>query len=71
MNLQAQGIEATLEAGGTLNIVSDKPLRVRLNGRVLNEAPKEQQVLTPAQQFWTAEGQQTDQRPVDLRGEIR
>ena len=70
MSLQAQGIEATLESDGTLNIVSDKPLRVRLNGRVLNEAPKEQ-VRTPAQQFWTADGQQTDQRPVDLRGEIR
>jgi len=72
MDLNAHGIHATIEADGTLDLKVGHPLKVRLNGRLLNGGPgsASQEPVIPAQKFWQPDGTQGD-ATIDLRGEVR
>lgn len=70
-NLQAFGIDAVIdtEPNGRLHIdlVTNRDVRVTVNGQPI----KADAGAPPTAKFWTADGKQTDQPPVDLRGEER
>ena len=70
MDLNAHGIKATIESDGTLDLKVGHPLKVRLNGRLLNGGPGSAPQDIPAQKFWQPDGTQSD-TTVDLRGEVR
>lgn len=64
------GIEVTLETDDVLNIVTDRQLRIRLNGRLLNAGPASAQ-QAPKPLFWNSDGTQSAEGTQDLRGEVR
>lgn len=74
MNMTELDIEAVIGEDGVLDLKTKRPLRVRLNGRVLNGVTgvdsSEPTVRTPTQKFWQPDGTQSDSA-ADLRGEQR
>jgi hypothetical protein len=70
MDLSAHGIHATIEPDGTLDLKVGHPLKIRLNGLLLNGGPASAPQAIPPQKFWQPDGTQGD-ITVDLRGEVR
>lgn len=71
MTIEAYGVtaECEVDASGRLliNLITDRDVRVLVNG----EPIKSDSGQVQASRFWTADGKQTDQPPLDLRGEER
>lgn len=71
MNLQDFGVDfaLTVEPSGRLNIdlITTRAVRVTLNGEPIPQELGSRQANT----FWTSDGKQTNQPPIDLRGEER
>lgn len=75
MSISEHGIEATIGADGVLDLKTGHPLRVRLNGRMLNGvtgsgelSASQASITTP--KFWQPDGTQ-GASTTDLRGEER
>jgi len=66
MNIEQNGIKACIGADGVLDITTAHPLRVRLNGRMLNGVTGCEPVV-PTQKYWQPDGTQGDST-VDMRG---
>lgn len=72
MILENYGVTADLvevDASGRIhiNLTTDRDLRLTLNGQPL----KVDMSVQPTAKFWTSDGKQTNQSPIDLRGEER
>lgn len=61
--------ECDIDPSGRLliNLTTDRDVRITVNGVLL----KADAGSPPAQKFWQPDGTQTDQPPLDLRGEQR
>ena len=75
MSMTQHGIDATIGADGVLDLKTAHPLRVRLNGRMLNGVTgagelSAGQARSTATKFWQPDGTQGD-HTTDLRGEER
>lgn len=74
-DINEHGIEAALSPDGVLDLKTAKPLRVRLNGRMLNGVTggselSAGQASATKQKFWQPDGTQGEST-TDLRGEQR
>lgn len=66
MDINQHGIAATIDEDGVLDLRTAHPLRVRLNGRMLNGVTGAAPAV-PKQQYWQPDGTQGD-TTLDLRG---